>query len=391
MAGIGIEQRLYEDVTGHGAMPSQELRQMAEAGFIDFSQSKSPEGKRIQPASMDFSALPEDVYEVPGGIMPKTGETVFELIKKVGGHRLKYGAEMRPGATYVVPVAEKIRLPDELYAFANTKSSVGRNSVLAKILADGVPRHDKIPKGFRGKIWFMISSGHFPFQVAEGDRISQVRVFDRDTRFDPVSMRLAFEKYELLFRANGTPYRYEELKIEDHDGSLVLTIDLETPIDGNDGAVGYVAKEHTPVLKLEGSNDLPAFFDPVPKPESGFLKLEKGKFYLFKTAEYSRIPPCFAAEMRAMNRHSGEYRSNKAGYGDAGFGYGRTGSIKGRPFVLEIEPSVHDLMVRHHQPIANLDYERLRAIPDLVYGDDKLGSSYTHQRHVVPSRCFNSK
>lgn len=86
----------------------------------------------------------------------------------------------------------------------------------------------------------------------------------------------------------------------------------------------------------------------------GFLWLEKGRFYIFSTYEYIRVPSDFAVEMMAFDTTSGEFRAHYAGFFDPGFGHGEDGEVKGTPAVLEVRAYEDDLVVRHRQPIARM-------------------------------------
>ena len=206
----------------NGAFSIQELRELQTAGFF-----KNFEKDSFQPASVDLS-VSEEIYRVKGSVLPRQTESVRELLKEAQYFKHDIANPLEPGATYLCRVRENIRLPEEFYGYANPKSSTGRNNIHVRVLADNGPRYDSIGRGFSGELWFMISSKNFLLQLTPGDRLSQLRVFSGDTRLNEAEMADTYEKEKLLWRRNGKSLAYNELKISDHDGSLILTVDLNT-------------------------------------------------------------------------------------------------------------------------------------------------------------------
>ena len=361
-----------------GALPYQELIALQEAGFLSGFEPDS-----FQPASVDASITGE-IYRLLGGILPYYGENIRDLLKWSSLFRQDSSKPLEAGESYLCKVKEGVRLPKEIYSYSNPKSSAGRNDIQVRLLADGVPRFDSVPAGFEGELWVLVSSKHFPLKLSEGDRVTQLRIFDRNTRFDETEMRIVYGKHSLLYRPDGRPLRYDELKISDNDGSLILTLDLETS-----DIVGYEAKPvgQTPVLAFsQKGHRVENFWQPIERPGSGIVVLKQGRFYIFYTLERPIVPIEFAAEMVPMDERSGEFRSHYAGFIDPGWGCGRERSEKGWPLVLEVRPFDDNLIIRHNQPICKLKYERVRQEPEKVYGE--TGSNYTFQRGAMLSKHF---
>ncbi|MDP3729612.1 MAG: 2'-deoxycytidine 5'-triphosphate deaminase [bacterium] len=364
-----------------GALPIQELLKMKEAGMLQNFPDDS-----FQPSSVDLS-ITDEIYRIKGNILLKNTETVVDIIKNVTLFRHDLNNPLEPGGVYLCKVAEQIRLPKGIYGYTNPKSSTGRNDIHARILADKVPRYDSIPENFFGELWMLISSRHFLLKLTSKDRLVQLRLFDADTRLDETEMRVEYATHKLLYAADGTPFMYDQLKISDRDGSIILTIDL-----GTQEIIGYRArlKGQSPVLIFnQQGHAAEDFFIPIEKPKNGHIVLENGRFYIFSTLEWSRVPVMFAAEMAAMDERSGEFRSHYAGFIDPGWGYGRNGEMRGLPLVLEIRSFDENLIIRHGQPICKLKYERLRLMPNSVYGE--TGSNYMKQVGVLLSKHFQSE
>ena len=141
--------------------------------------------------------------------------------------------------------------------------------------------------------------------------------------------------------------------------------------------LGYVGRPTREALDLAKIKHYSAsrFFKPLKKVGS-YVYLKKNEFYILSTSESVRVPPELACEMVPMDERSGEFRSHYAGFIDPGWGWGATGEGQGRPLTLEVRP-FEDLIVRHHQPIAKIKFEKMAELPDTVY--DALPSNYLKQ------------
>ncbi|MCA9795871.1 MAG: 2'-deoxycytidine 5'-triphosphate deaminase, partial [Candidatus Eremiobacteraeota bacterium] len=279
--------------------------------------------------------------------------------------------------TYVLELMEELDLPQRVHAYANNKSSTGRMNVWVRTLVDRLSRFDKIPLGYRGKVYVMVTPRSWPVRVARGSTLNQARFLVGDNRLNDLELEMAQEKIGLLYDEQG-----RKLDIRPHlDKGILLTADLQQP------TVGYRAIESDEVVDLTSREAHPAerFWEPITASGDEVL-LEKGSFYILSTLEFLRVPPLHAVEMVAYDIHSGEYRSHYAGFFDPGFGHGREGEILGTPAVLEVDPH-EDVVFRHGQPICKMVYEHLLKEPDRVYGDE-LTSHYQHQRGPQLGRHF---
>lgn len=361
-----------------GALPYQAIQQLQAQGFL----KGFGEGS-VQPASIDLS-IGQEAYRIRGSALPLHGETVRNLLKTIVLFPHDLALPLEPGESYLCKIKEEIKLPGSVYGYTNPKSSTGRNDIQVRLLADGVPRFDTIPRAFNGELWLLVSSHHFLLKLTAGDKLAQLRLFDSDGRIGKEEMKEVYEKYKLLWDPEGNPINFAERKISDHDGSLILSVDLAT-----EDIVGYTAKPQgrSPVLIFSDRGHKPDdFFDPIARPKDGMITLEKGRFYIFYTYEWSRVPTLFAAEMVAMDERSGEFRSHYAGYIDSGWGYGRNGEEKGWPLVLEVRPFDDNIIIRHKQLICKLRYENAQELPSKVYGE--TGSSYVRQKGALLSKHF---
>lgn len=367
-----------------GALPFQMIREMIEGGFILSVPAGSVLNQsQVQPASLDLT-LSDEAYRVRSVFLPRPGESICEAMKLVCPEPRDLSLPLDVEATYLVRLNEEMVFPKEVYGYSNPKSSSGRNDVHVRMLADGITRFDSIgEKGYRGSLWALVTPRSFRVKLNPGDSLLQIRFFNRDTRFDEDSeLEVAYRKHRLLFTPDGEFIDYDLIQMSDHDGTLVLTINLDLDM------VGYRCEGSQEVLDFSkiGYYDSEDFFQPIPKPKNSSVVLRRGDFYIFTTKEFFRVPLELAAEVVPVDIRTGDYRAHYAGYFDPGWGLGPDGSLKGAPAVLEIRPFEDNLVIRDGQPICKIKFERMADIPEVVYG--QAGSNYLNQRGPKLSKHF---
>lgn len=357
-----------------GAIPSQIIEVFLAGGNI---RSEEPVPSRnVQPASLDLR-LGRRAWRVRAAFLPLRDESIATALARYSVEEvdLSQPAVLQVDTTYVIEVAEELYLPPGVHAYTNNKSSTGRMNVWARTLVDGLPRFDKIPAGYRGKLYVMATPRSWPLRVKAGNSLNQVRFLMADNRLTDLELEMAQQQIGLIFDHEGQ----RDEPVIDH--GLLLTVDLRQEI------VGYEAIPHNEAVDLTTPEpqDGARFWRPV-HAHDGEVLLKKNGFYILSTKEYLRVPPLFAVEMVAYDIHSGEYRSHYAGFFDPGFGYGKGGEVLGTPAVLEVDPH-EDVLFRHGQPICKMVFEHLVKTPEKIYGVD-LPSHYQHQRGPQLGRYF---
>lgn len=355
---------MAQSTDAKGALPYQTIQSLCEAGNIHNALLEN-----IKPASLDLR-MSDEVYRVEGTFLPRPGESVRDAMDRVEKSSHDVANPMERNVVYVVRLIERVSLPIGVYGYCNPKSSTGRTNVHVRVLADGVPRYDALtPAGWTGELWVSIIPKSFPVRIPEGESLVQLRLFTGDTRFSEKGLTHELRESGLLWTHTGRKLTYDDIKISDRDGSVLLTVDLENEV------VGWECFGVNNVLDFSKRNHYkPEEFFRAVETRDGRLHLHKGGFYILSTNEYVRVPPQFACEMAPMDERSGEFRSHRAGYIDPGWGWGKKGEEHGRPLTLEIEP-FEDLIVRHKQPISRIKFERMVEIPKVSY--DTMTSHYT--------------
>lgn len=360
-----------------GALPYQRIEKLIEEGSI-----KNATVENVQPASLDLT-LDSVIYRLHSIFLPTTNETVEELISLVGATKYSFDYPLEVDVPYLVKLKEELQLPKNIYAYANPKSSVGRIDVSVNMVADRIPRFDSAGvKGYKGTLWVLIRPRSFPIKVSPGNRLLQVRFFNEDTRLSQKELEKFYRVCQPIYNYRGEPLEFERMKISDRDGGLILTVDLRREI------VGWRCEPRQNILDFSkiGFYKPEEFFEPIKKPRNGVLRLRKGDFYIFYSRQWVRVPPRYAVEMVPVDIRTGEYRSHYAGFNDPGFGYGKNGSVKGRPLVLEVRTYEDNIILRDNQPIAKVIYEKVAETPKRVYGE--TNSHYAEQTGPRLSKHF---
>ncbi len=346
-----------------GILPDWAIRALADAGqllpaepFVD---------AQVQPASLDLR-LSDRAFRVRASFLPGPDLRVAERLPDLALHEIDLGdgAVLETGCVYIVPLLERLALPETIAASSNPKSSTGRLDVFTRVITDHARSFDQVPAGYQGPLYLEISPRTFPIIVRRGSRLSQIRFRADDARLDDAALADLHERERL---ASGEP-RFID--------GLALSIDLQG--DG-DGLVGYRAKRHTGVIDLDrpGAYEILDFWEPIRRRGAPEIVLDPDQFYILVSREAVHVPPAYAAEMVPFDPLVGEFRVHYAGFFDPGFGHDAAGGHGSRA-VLEVRSHEVPFILGHGQTIGRLVYERMAAAPDHVYGAD-LKSHYQAQ------------
>jgi dCTP deaminase len=272
---------------------------------------------------------------------------------------LEGGAVLEKGCVYVVPLQESLRLPSDVSAVANAKSSTGRVDCLTRVITDNGTEFDRIPAGYTGPLFAEICPRSFSVLVEPGLRLNQIR-FRRG--------QAILTDAELLERHARAPLVSGDAVIREGVGFSVDLIPTDT------GLVGYRAKPHTGVIDLTriAAHLVADFWEEV-RSEDRRIILDPGAFYILVSQEAVTIPPDCAAEMSPYLAMVGEFRVHYAGFFDPGFGFG----VPARG-VLEVRCHEAPFVLEHGQVVGRLVYERMAATPRALYGQE-MKSNYQGQ------------
>lgn len=360
-----------------GVLPNQFLDAAVAAGVIDAGGFKIP-AENIQPASLDLR-LGEVAYRIRCSFLPAS-QTVERRLKDVIIDELNLhaeGAVLETNRPYLIPLKERLALPEHVRGKANPKSSTGRADVFTRVITDNSSRFDEIAAGYEGALYLEVVPLSFPVRVREDLSLNQLRLSTGRTELVDQEIREFHETQPLLFSKGLTvPGAHMALS-----RGLFLGLDLRGDADGR---VGYRARGSAPLLDMTrvGDADPEQYWETVKREEGERIVLTPKQFYLLMSYEAVTVPPSLAAEMTAYDPTSGELRTHYAGFFDPGFGYDPDGRFNGSTAALEVRAHDVPFMIEHRQRVCKLTFERMIEEPTQLYGQG-IGSNYQQQTQTL--------
>jgi dCTP deaminase len=370
--GLGAAPDILGAATG--VLPAQRLREAIAREWMVAGPWRIP-AESVQPASVDLR-LCDHAWALRCSFLPDSNSTVEEKSEDLAFERidLRDGATLERDRPYLVPLIEELRLPAEIRAKANPKSSTGRLDVFTRVLTDRNHRFDEIAPGYHGKLYLEVVPRTFAIRVKTGLALNQVRLMSGDARLSDLQLVALHHEHPLLY-VDSRPVPEDELSLAD---GLFVSLDVSGSAEA---IVGYRAKKNSLPIDLTkvGALSWREYWEPVHPEPGGRIVLEPEVFYLLLSAEGVSVPPSYAAEMLAYDPTAGELRTHYAGFFDPGFGYSRErGERTGSRAALEVRARDVSFMVEHRQPVCKLAFERMAEEPDVLYGED-IGSNYQGQ------------
>jgi dCTP deaminase len=357
-----------------GTFTDADIQALVEQGQIRSEQPLAT--GQVQPASLDLR-LGAEAWRMPGSTLPREHESIRDLIDCLALERLDLNTAtcLARGCVYLIRLQEAVALPSGVEAYCNAKSSTGRIDVATRVLCDGNARYDRIAAGYRGELWLEVTSRSFDVVLQADCCLNQAIFFRQRRLLDQAALQQEHALQSLLLDEQGV------VNSGINDGRLILRAHLDRPV------VGYVARRsHRPIdLRPGQRHDSRHYFTAIPQPDSGYLFLEKDRFYILASRERLVVPPHLACEMVPYDPAAGEFRAHYAGFFDPGFGI-HTDGAQGTRAVLEVRPHEDDLILRDGQPIGAMVYERLTAPCHRQYGH---GSHYAVQNGPRLSKYFD--
>ncbi|HLJ55389.1 MAG TPA: 2'-deoxycytidine 5'-triphosphate deaminase [Chthonomonadaceae bacterium] len=359
-----------------GIMPSQWIVEAVNRGVI---QASAPvEAAQIQPNSLDLR-LDATAFRVNCSFLPGAEG----VAKKLGRFRWydlplsEQGAVLERNQVYLIPLAERLALPDGISARANPKSTTGRLDLFTRLVSENGVAFDDIPAGYHGRLYLEVVPRSFAIKVRPGDSLAQVRFQHGSAQFTDDETAALMDSAEIVLSHERRPMRSRDLRIA---SGMFLTVRLGGE---QDVTIGFKARRNTPPIDLRATGAAPVrqYWERLYARTSAPIILEPDEFYIFASRELVRLPPEYCAEMVPFDAGSGEVRTHYAGFFDSGFGYARglpAGQTAGA-VVLEIRNRDVPYLIEEGQPLFRLLMLRTAEVPDRVYGAG-ANSHYQSQR-----------
>jgi dCTP deaminase len=364
------DQQAKVTAVNGGILPAQRIRRALDDGWIAAGPPVPQEN--VQPASLDLR-LGAKAYALRCSFLPDDSTSIEEKLGELALNEFDIGrgAVLERNRPYLIPLVERLALPEDVRGRTNPKSSTGRLDVFTRVISEGNFRFDEIPAGYAGPLYLEVVSRSFAIRIEEGLTLNQLRLVAGDARCRDAEIVEIHEQTPLV-HSGDAPLTATELRLSD---GLFLSVDLERDED----PAGYKARPNAPLLDLTriGEHEAESFWEPIYAVD-GRIILQPEEFYLLISRERVQIPPWLGAEMTAYDPTAGELRTHYAGFFDPGFGWDPHGRRQGARAVLEVRARDVPFMVEHAQRICKLGFERMLEEPDIVYGED-VGSSYQYQ------------
>ena len=375
------------DAQSRGVLPAQDIRTLIDEGAI--SAAEPVEDRQIQPASLDLR-LGDRAYRLQASFLPGSPSKVESKLESLSMAELDLSSPtvLERGCVYLVPLMEKLHLPDDIEAKANPKSTTGRLDVFTRLIADYGGEFERVPNRYSGPLYAEVMPRTFPVIVRPGQSLSQIRFIRTHSR---LTTELTDPQTKELDKNQHLIYLDED---ETSSAARVRNgIELSVSLHGNSGreVIAYRGKRNAPLVDLSKVDEynINEFWDAIPACPDNRLILNPGDFYILISRERVRVPPGFAAEMKPFDASVGEFRIHYAGFFDPGFGYGAKGEIKGTRAVLEVRAHEVPFVIEHGQVVGRLVYSHVRDAPDKIYGHS-IGSSYQRQELALSKQFRRS-
>jgi dCTP deaminase len=356
-----------------GVLSSRRIAALIELGALSASAPFAPD--QIQPASVDLR-LGQKAFRVRASFLPGEDRSVETLLSQLTSDEISLdgnGAVLERGCFYVVPLLERLALPQDLSGAANPKSSTGRLDIFTRLITDRGERFDLAPCGYEGPLYAEISPRSFSIRARRGSRLTQLRFRQHDPGgLHQTSFTLSDPELAVIHGQE----KLVDGPLNLRDG-VVLRVDLSHPLHA--GVVGYRAQKHTDVIDVDrvGAYRVEDFWDALRARADNRLILDPGDFYILASRERLRVPACLAAEMAPIDPAIGEFRVHYAGFFDPGFG-ATPGGEPGSRAVLEVRSREVPFILEDGQFIGRLVYEPMVEAPEALYGEAGL-SNYQGQ------------
>ena len=363
----------------HGVLPNHYLEEAISSEVIRASDGEIP-AANIQPASLDLR-LGNVAHRIQCSFLPGP-HTVQDRLRELSKYQVDLtsdeGAVLEVGLPYVIPLMERLQLPNRMRARANPKSSTGRADVFTRVITDFGARFDDVKPGYAGPLYLEVVPLSFPVRVRQGLSLNQLRLSVGNTALTDTEIRTEHATGALL-SVGGKPVPARDLQLS---AGLFLGLNLR---GSKARGVGWRARGSAPLLDLGRSraSDPDLFWDRVHGEKGNRIVLQPNSFYLLMSHEAVTIPPHLAAEMAAYDPTSGELRTHYAGFFDPGFGYNTDTTESGSTAALEVRAHDVAFMIEHRQHVCKLTFERMLEPPTVLYGASGSGSNYQGQTETL--------
>ena len=165
-----------------GVFVDWQLAEFKKRGVIDSDYELAEE--QFEPNSVDLRVGPV-AYRVSASFLPTEATVQARLDAGLKQYELDLtkGAILERGVIYLIPLMERLSLPAGVAGKGNPKSSTGRLDIFCRMVTDRSQVYDEVAPGYKGPLYLEVVPRSFTIRLKEGDRLSQLRLFEGGPRY----------------------------------------------------------------------------------------------------------------------------------------------------------------------------------------------------------------
>lgn len=176
----------------------------------------------IRDIFLDITAT-QEIYRIPGAILPQKGERVRSLLKKISAIPLPANSPLEGSCSYLIRIRETLVLPSEVFARFSSPASTTFD---AELLGDGVCFLNELTLGYTGELWIHLIPHKGPFFLDEDHILGSLSFFKK---YSPASLG------DILTLHQTSPIFFDRdehaiLPILHEDRGIFLSLYSETPL-----------------------------------------------------------------------------------------------------------------------------------------------------------------
>ena len=183
-----------------GVLPRQVLREFIDAGYIT-SDAGIPD-RNLQPASIDLTLGPV-AYRLRSSFLPSSGSVRDKLQDySMGDLDLSGdGAVLEQDRPYLIPLQERLRLPEGIRGRTNPRSSTGRLDVFTRVITDQGAHFDEVRDGYEGELFLEVVPMSFTVKARTGITLNQLRLVSGQARLSDSELIDLSQRDPIVFPA----------------------------------------------------------------------------------------------------------------------------------------------------------------------------------------------
>lgn len=296
------------------------IRSLIQSGHIFGAFSNT-----ITPISLGLT-ITEEVYRIPGRIVPQKGERVRHLLKKVNAVRIPETSILERNCSYLVRLRETLVLPASVSARFSAPHSSLASCAHLELICDGSERVNTAPRGYVGELWVHLTPFLGPLSLSE--ETSPGNLFFSSS-YSPLPLGdtlLLHHSAPLFFDADGN----SALPLINNGSTISLAMNTKKSIADGSCIRSYAFGKHAERQSLSEY-----------APET--ILLSPGTSAIVFTEERIKLPPHLAGYISR--------NGNVLTYLEPGFG---NGSNNGEHVMISLQNHTHELW-QTGQPLCTLE------------------------------------